>query len=541
MKTLIFGHKNPDTDSIASALGLSYLKNKLGEDTVPCALGMPSKETEFALKFFETNRPKIIENVKTQINDVCYDKPPVIYPKTSILEAFKIMEEHNLKALPIVGDKGILLGAVTMKDIAMSMIKGDFYFLETSLRNIIQDLDGILLKENEEEGLCGKIAVMAFQSGMIKGSDIVDENSVIIVGNRHRIIEHAIEKKVKLIIVTGESIVPECYYEYAAKNKVNIIATKNDTYTVSKLIHQTNFVSSIMTDTDKLVKFYDNEYLEDVADEMKSKMHSNYPILDEKNKFLGFIARKHILNPGRKKVIIVDHNEYSQSAEGLNEANILEVIDHHKIGDISTSKPINFRNMTVGSTCTIVYRLYNENNIKIPYDIAGILISGIISDTLFLKSPTTTEMDSIAIAELNQILKLDLKSYSMQMFRAGTSLEGQSINEIFYKDFKEFVLEDEKVGISQIFTLDIEDIINRKESFIENIANVFEEKEHYLTLMIVTDIMKNGSYLLYKSQNNNIIANAFDNSGEQGVFAATVVSRKQQVVPKIMQEIKNLK
>lgn len=539
MKTLVFGHRNPDTDSIASTLALSYLKNKLGYNTKPCALGKPNKETKFALDFFELERPEIIDNVKIQINDISYDKPPKIRPKTSIRAAFKIMEENNLKALPIVDENKELVGIVTMKDIAMSFIKGDIYSLETSLVNIIQDLEGILLKENENSELEGKIAVIAFQSGAIKGSDIIDENSVIIVGNRSNIINHAIEKKVKLIVVTGERLVPEKYYENAAKHGVNIVATEKDTYTVSKLIHQTNFVSSIMTENP--TRFYDTEYLEDVAEEMRYKIHSNYPIVNMRNKFLGFIARKHILNPGRKNVIIVDHNEYSQSADGLCEANITEIVDHHKIGDIATSKPINFRNMTVGSTCTIVYQMYKENNMEIPYEIAGILLSGIISDTLLLKSPTTAELDSIAVSELNKILKLDLKAYSMKMFKMGTSLEGQSINEIFYKDFKEFVLEDEKVGISQIFTLDIEDIINRKDEFLENINRVFKKQEHYLTLMLVTDIMKNGSYLFYKSQNLNIIDSAFKIGKTQGAFAETVVSRKQQVVPKLMQEIKNLK
>ncbi|MCT4660238.1 MAG: putative manganese-dependent inorganic diphosphatase [Tissierellales bacterium] len=539
MQTLIFGHKNPDTDTIASTLALSYLKNQLGYNTKACALGEPNKESKFILDFFDLNKPEQIDNVKIQVSDLDYDKPPKIRPKTSIRTAFQLMEQHNLKALPIIGEDEELAGVVTMKDIAMSLVRGDIYTLETSLENIINDLDGTLLKGSEKEEISGKISVIAFHSGTIKGSDIINENSIIIVGNRYGIIEHAISKRVKLIIITGEDQIPERYFEEAKDKGVNVIATPKDTYTTSKLIHQANYISSIMTVD--LIKFYQNEYLEDVVEEMRMRVHSNYPIVDMRNNFKGFISRKHVLNPGRKNVIIVDHNEYSQSAEGLKEANILEIVDHHKIGDMSTSKPINFRNMAVGSTCTIVYQMYRENMVEIPYEIAGILLSGIISDTLLLKSPTTTELDSIAVSELNVQLGLDLKKYAMKMFRTGTSLEGQSIDEIFYKDFKEFVLEDKKVGISQIFTLDIEDINNRREEFLKNIELVFKNKEHDLTLMLVTDIMQNGSYMFYRSDTPHLIANAFEISGVQGCFANKVVSRKKQVIPALMQAIRAMK
>lgn len=536
MQTLIFGHKNPDTDTIASTLALSYLKNQLGYNTKPCALGEPNKESKFILDFFDLSKPEYIDNVKIQVSDLHYDKPPKIKPRNSIRKAFQLMEQNDLKALPIIGDDNELEGVVTMKDIAMSLVTGDIYTLETSLENIIDDLDGKLLKGNSEEEVSGQISVIAFQSGTIKGSNIINENSIIIVGNRYGIIEHAINKKVKLIIITGENKIPEKYVEEAINNGVNVIATPKDTYTTSKLIHQTNYISSIMTVD--MTKFYENEYLDDVVEEMRIRVHSNYPIVDMRNNFKGFISRKHVLNPGRKNVIIVDHNEYSQSAEGLKEANIVEIIDHHKIGDMSTAKPINFRNMAVGSTCTIVYQMYKENMIEIPHNIAGLLLSGIISDTLLLKSPTTTEQDSIAVSELNQKLGLDLKKYAMKMFRTGTSLEGQSINEIFYKDFKEFVLEDKKVGISQIFTLDIEDINNRREEFMRSIEEVFKKKEHDLTLMLVTDIMQNGSYMFYKSESPHLISSAFDIGLEQGCFANKVVSRKKQVVPALMQAIR---
>lgn len=247
------------------------------------------------------------------------------------------------------------------------------------------------------------------------------------------------------------------------------------------------------------------------------------------------------MNPNKKKVILVDHNEYDQSAEGLQEAEILEIIDHHKIGDISTSMPINFRNMPVGSTCTIVYNMYRESGVDIPYDIAGLMLAGIISDTLLLKSPTTTARDREAVQELNEVVGLNLESYSMDMFRAGTSLEGYSIEEIFYRDFKDFHMEQGRVGIGQVFTLDIDSVFSRKDEFIDFIDKVYIDKGYYLTLLLITDIVKEGSYLLYRSANSSIIPLSFNVEACQGVFVKDLVSRKKQVIPRIAEAMRMIK
>ena len=250
---------------------------------------------------------------------------------------------------------------------------------------------------------------------------------------------------------------------------------------------------------------------------------------------MGFIHRRHVLNPGRKKVILVDHNEYGQSAPGLNEAEILEIVDHHKIGDITTSMPIAFRNTPVGSTCTIVYTMYKEQKVDIPPNIAGGMLSGIISDTLFLKSPTTTDQDRLAIQDLSSQLKIDVETYSTNMFKSGTSLEGHSIEEIFNKDLKEFILDKHKIGISQVFTLDIEGVFNKKKQYINYINKIHSDKGYFLTLLLVTDIIKEGSYLLFKSNNKSIIPMTFNVEPLQGVFVEKIISRKKQILPKIME------
>lgn len=538
MSTLIFGHKNPDTDSVASAVAFSYLKNKLGFDTTPCVLGEIRKESKFVLDYFNLPYPKFIDNVKTQVKDLNYDKLKGIDPNSSILYAYKLMESNHLRTLPIVDSSSKLLGIITMKDIAMELIRGDFHHIKTSLSNIATDLNGSIVL-NCRDTINGKISVMAFYYDSIKGT--LCENDIIIVGDRYDIVEYAIDSKVQVIIVTGGKTLPEKYINMAKENNVSIISVPVDTYTASKLINQCSYVSSIVVPAKDIIRFNQNEYLDEIKDDVIDSNFRNYPVVDDNNTFLGFIGRKHLLNCAKKKVILVDHNEYTQSADGLDQAEILEIVDHHKIGGISTSLPINFRNMTVGSTCTIVYNMFKEYGIEIPSEISGLLISGIISDTLLFKSPTTTILDKKAVEDLNSILNLDLEKYAMDMFKAGTSLEGFTIKEIFYRDFKEFNLEGLKSGIGQVFTLDIDAVFNRKEEFLDFINKTHEDKNYDLTLLVITDILKEGSYLLYKSTPSSIVATAFKIEEVQGAFVENLVSRKKQVVPKLLEAIHMIK
>ena len=539
MNTYIIGHKNPDTDSIVSAIAVSYLKNKMGEEAIPCRIGKTNKETDFVLDYFNLEPPKFLNNVKIQMKDINYSRVVGVLPSSSILQVYREMERRKLKSMPIVNKSDHLVGLVTMKDIAMALIRGDIYHLKTSMLNILQDLEAKLLNGQEEE-IDGFISVIAFYSGTVIGSEIINENSIIIVGNRFDIIEYAIKQKVRLIIVTGGCRVPKKLLLEAEHDEINIISTDKDSYTTSKLIHQCNYINSVMKNSG-IIQFGENEYLDDLKEEIINSNHSNYPVINSEQQFLGFVGKRHLFNPDRKRVVLVDHNEYGQSVDGLKEAEITEIIDHHKIGDISTSMPIMFRNVPVGSTCTIVYYMFKNYNIDIEKKIAGGLISGILSDTLMLKSPTTTDSDREAVAELNKILALDIDLFTMEMFKTGTSLEGQSIKDIFYKDFKEFIIDEHKIGIGQVFTLDIEDVFNRKDEFVDFIGEVHHNREYNLTLMMITDILHNGSYLLYESLNSKLISTAFEIGTDQGLFVKGVVSRKKQALPKIMMAYNMLK
>lgn len=532
MSTLIFGHRNPDTDSVTSAIALSYLKKQLGMNTQARVLGNISKETSYILDYFKVEAPEYLRDVKVQLSDLELIKTEEISTETSIAKAFKLMEGDHVKILPIVDHDKKLLGIVTMKDIALGIIKNNAYRLKNSLKSISEDLNGEILVSAQDE-IEGSIKIAAFFHETLRGYFSGDD--VVITGDRYDIFDEAIKSRVKLLIVTGGIQVPDQYLKAAKKNGVSVILVNQDTFTVSKLISQCNRISNIMNK--EIKKFCDFEYLVDVKSDIEESQIRNFPVTDDDNRLLGFIDRGHIINPQRKKVILVDHNEYEQSAEGIQEADIIEIVDHHKIGNISTSVPISFRNEPVGCTCTIVYSMFKENNIEIPREIAGMMISGIISDTLLFRSPTTTDRDRQVVKELNEILNLDLEKYAMDVFKAGTSLEGYTIEEIFYRDFKQFEIDGHKIGVGQVFTLDIDEIFEKKDEYLEFMDQTHQENNYYITILILTDILKEGSYILFKSSQANVIKRAFNVEEKQGIFIEGLVSRKKQVVPNITKAI----
>ena len=535
----IFGHKNPDTDSVAAAIALADFKNKTGVEAEARVLGPLNKETQYVLDYFGTVAPKLIEDVKPRLKDLNYDRVASIGPRQSLLSAYKIMEKNNIKTLPIVDEDNLLMGIVTMKDIAMWLIKGDFYYLRSTIANIAEDLEGRLLAGNAAAEVEGQISVISYYYDTVVRERIIRKDSIVIVGDRYEIIDYSIESGVKLLIVTGGKEIPVKYLEKARERQVPVLLVPKNTYAAAKQLNHCNYVSIIMKTKD-LVKFTENEDLAEVKEELLIHRHSNYPVVTENNEYLGFVGRRHLLNPNRKKVILVDHNEYAQSVKGLALAEIVEVVDHHKIGDVSTSSPIIFRNLPVGSTCTIVFKLFKEEKVPLTRPMAGLLLAGILSDTLSLQSPTTTALDREAVQELQKIAQVDWQTFALEMFKAGTSLEGQNIAEIFYKDFKEFGVKNRKVGIGQVFTLDMENIFNRQAEFLDFIAQIHQQKDYLLTLLLVTDILRKGSYLFYKCNNGRLLANTFNKEVEQGVFIEGVVSRKKQVIPQVIEALNNL-
>lgn len=533
----IFGHKKPDTDSVTSAIALSYLKNKLGILSKPMILGNINKETEFVLKYFNIEIPEYLEDVKLQIKDLNYYKGCFVDEHKSINATYNYMNEKNITGVPLVDENQKFKGLLTLKMIGSELINGNFTNLNTSYNNIVEVLDAEEILKFDEE-IIGTIIAASYRSTTFLNSLNLNPNTIMIVGDRHSLIEAAVNSKIKLLIIVGNSEIKQEHVEIARKNRVNIIRTKYDTFHTSKLIGLSNYVKNLLTDT-RNISFNENDYYDDFKEKSVRLGHNNYPIVDDNGICLGLIRITEISKKDRKQVILVDHNEASQSVEGLNESEILEIIDHHNIGTITTNMPINFRNMTVGSTNTIIYSLYSENNVSIPKDIAGIMLSGIISDTLKFTSPTTTEYDKYVANRLSSIAEINIDDYANKMFKAGTNLKGKTIDQIIQGDIKIYEANDKKIAISQVITFNSEEILNKQEEYINKLEEMKNNRELDLVILSVTDIIKGGSYIFYNHSSSEFMKIAFDDENiYEGFFFNKCLSRKKQLVPLIMNVIK---
>jgi len=362
-------------------------------------------------------------------------------------------------------------------------------------------------------------------------------DDILIVGDRHSILEYAINKKVKLIIVVGDLEIKDNILKLASLNKVNIIQTQYDTYNTTKLINLSNYISTV-SHCSKPLAIDQNEYYTQFEEMAIRTKHTNYPIINKKGECLGLLPLSLSINKNPKQVILVDHNEKDQSIDGLEEASIVEVVDHHKLGTLATTLPINFRNMAVGSSNTIIYNIYKENKIEIPTSIAGAMLSGILSDTLILKSPTTTILDKIAVFELEKIAKVNYQEYGMEMFNAGSSLEGMNYEDVIYQDFKKFSYNSSNIGIGQVLTTDIDSVLNEKEEYIRLLNEISNKDNYKIICLFITDIINNGSYIIYNNDSEQIIKESFDlNEINQGYYLENIISRKKQIIPLILENL----
>lgn len=536
-KIYVFGHKKPDTDSVCSAIVLSYLKNKLGYNTEPKILGNVNTETEFVLEKFGFEKPEILNDVKLQIKDVNYFKNVNFNQNKSIYKAYKFMNEKKMSMMPIVDDNEKLVGIISMKDIAKNLIDEDYALLDTTYDNIIETIEGTEVLKYDSE-IKGEIKAASYQHQTLIETVNLNENNILIVGNRNKVIEHAIEKNVKLLVLTGGATLNEEHMNLAKDNKINIISTNYDTFKTTRYISFADHVSSIAL-KENIVSFNENDFVTDFTEIASNTKYSNFPVVDDEMKCLGLLKLADIKDSKKKKVILVDHNESKQSADGIDEADIIEVVDHHNIGNIGTSSPISFRTMPVGCTNTILYTLFKENNIEIPKNIAGLMISAIASDTLLLKSPTTTELDKIVLEELSLISGINWEEYGLEMLQAGASLKGKTREEVLYSDFKNFQVDEHKMGIGQISTFNIDEFLSDKDNYIELINKTALNNEYEILALFVTDIIKNGSYIFFNDSANNLVSEAYDlESIEQGTYLDGVVSRKKQMVPNLMDILK---
>lgn len=529
----VFGHKKPDTDSVTSCIAVSYLKNQLGMHTVPRVLGHLNNETKFVLKYFKVKEPEYLNDVKLQLKDINYHKGYYLKDTNSIYDGYLYMTDKGITGLPIIKENKQFRGLITIKNLASEFVSGDLNTLSTSYDNIVKVLNGKEILHFDDE-IKGELMVASYRSSTFLENIILTEDMILIVGDRHSIIEYAVNSGVKMLIVVGDGEVKEEHLQLAKKNHVNIIRTSYDTLHTTRLISLSNYIRTILPSA-RPISFDQNDYLDDFLEVSQKLKHTNYPVLNKKKECLGLLRNSDVHEKKRKQVILVDHNEKGQTVDGIEEAEILEIIDHHNLGNLTTSTPINFRNMAVGSTNTIVYQLYQENDIEIPKDIAGLMLSGILSDTLLLKSPTTTKLDKDTVEALTKLTGIDYKEYGMEMLKAGTSLKGKTKEEVLYNDFKIFTIEDKVVGVGQIFTMNFEEIKQEIDEYVALLNQVADANNYYLVTLFVTDIIKNGSYVIYSNRAKDVLERGYlIENIDQGFYFNNVVSRKKQIIPHIM-------
>lgn len=528
--TYVIGHKKPDTDSVCASISYSYLKNKLGWTTEPRVLGNINKETKFALDYFKVEEPKYLNDVKVQIKNMSYLKDAYINEHTSIAKTFEELQRLGVTGLPLVDENNKLKGYINVKEMAKNIIQGDIYELNTSYQNILEVLNGKEVLKFDDE-IKGEIIAAAYKSKTFTEGIELNHNNILIVADRQYIIDYAIDCGVKLIIIVGDRTFPEELIEKAREKQVNVISTPDSTYVTANRMKLCNYIETININPNP-VKFTDSDYRDDFITISNKLGHTNYPIVNQDNTCVGMLRLIDQNNYEKYNVILVDHNQPAQSVDGLEEADIMEIIDHHNLGNLGTQIPIQFRSMPVGCTCTLIYQIYKENNIEIPENIAGLMLSAILSDTLLLKSPTTTDMDVEVARKLAAIANLDIQEYGMAMLKAGSSIAGMSISEIVEEDFKTFKIGETSIGIGQVMTLDFEEIAKEMPKYIAHLDEMCVKNNYKLAVLFVTDAVKNGSYLLYSTGSEAVVAEAYKiKEAVEGTYLPDMVSRKKQMYP----------
>jgi manganese-dependent inorganic pyrophosphatase len=463
-----------------------------------------------------------------------YNRDAMVEEHISIYEGYKFLNKLGVTGFPLVNKQKKLTGYVNVKQISRYLIEGDINYLNTSYDNI---LDTLGAKEilRFDENIEGNILAAAYKSETFVNRVKLNKDNIVLVGDRYKIQEYCVNSGIKLMILVNNVKLSDDLVEIAKNNKVNVVSVPMGTYKAANMVKLCNYVKLVKV-TDSPITFNVYDYRNDFI-EISSKLgHTNYPIVNKKNVCLGMMRLVDSSDFERKKVILVDHNQQSQSVDGIEEAEILEVIDHHNLGTIGTSMPINFRCMPVGCTCTIIYKLYQEANVKIPKDIAGIMLSAILSDTLLFKSPTTTEMDKQVGEELAVIAGLDIVEYGTKMFKAASSVAGLSVDEIINTDCKTFKYGESNMAIGQIITMDFDELLERKEEIVESLNSMCEYGKYSVSLLFVTDIIRNGSYLFFNSNSEEILEEAYGiEHAHQGVYLDGVVSRKKQMLPPLLE------
>ncbi len=543
-RTIVIGHKNPDTDSICSAICYAALKSKItGKEYVPGRAGHVNEETQYVLNYFNVEAPQLIESVKTQVRDIEIRATKGVNRNISLKKAWNLMQDAHVTTLPAVSENGVLEGLITVGDITKSYMNVlDSSILSkahTQYKNILETLEGAMVVGDENDYFDqGKVLIAAANPDMMEY--YISEHDLVILGNRYESQLCAIEMEADCIIVCEGAAVSMTIRKLAQEHGCTVMTTPYDAYTAARLINQSMPIGHFMK-TEDLITFEDSDFIDDIKEVMASKRHRDFPILNKDGKYLGMISRRNLLGAKGKQIILVDHNEKNQAVDGLENADIQEIIDHHKLGTVETISPVFFRNQPVGCTATIVYQMYHENNVEIDKAIAGMLCSAIISDTLLFRSPTCTPVDKMAATELAKIAEIDMDRYAADMFSAGSNLRGKSNEEIFYQDFKLFNSGKISYGVGQISSLNADELTELKDRLLPFLKKPHEEHGVDMIFFMLTNILTESTSLLCEGEGAEDLIrlafhmeNASDDAEANVVELPGVVSRKKQLIPSIM-------
>ncbi|WP_022776017.1 putative manganese-dependent inorganic diphosphatase [Butyrivibrio sp. AE2015] len=539
----VTGHKNPDTDSICAAITYANLKREItGDDYIACRAGHLNEETQFVLSHFGVEIPAYVKDVRTQVRDMEIRMLDGIKDDLSLKNAWSKMRDASVVTLCVTeGDE--LTGIVTTNDIVetyMDVIDPKILSMaQTSYKNIVETLDGELIVGEIEDTLTkGKVVIAAANPDMME--NVIEEGDVVILGNRYDMQLCAIEMNAGCIIVCEGASVAKTIQTQAKDHGTKIICTPHDTFVVARLINQSMPVSYVMK-KDNLITFHMDDYIEDIQEVMASTRHRYFPVLDKDDHYIGMISRRNFLGAKKKQLILVDHNEKNQAVNGADSAEILEIIDHHRLRTIETAGPVFFRNQPLGSTCTIIYLMYKEYGVEINKTIAGLLLAAILSDTLMFRSPTCTNIDKKAGEELSKIAGVDYEEFAKEMFHAGSNLSGKTATEILHQDFKKFTVDDLTIGIGQINSMSAEELVDIKEKIQPELSKVADDDGLDMLFFMLTDIISESSEVVFagaKAQHTLNAAFGVNIDGDSAKLPG-VVSRKKQLLPNIVEAIQS--
>jgi len=540
----VIGHKNPDTDSICAAIAYAELQNHISTTKYePKRAGNLNEETKYVLRKFKVKIPAYVDDVRTQVKDIAFRRLMGVNRNISLKRAWELMSTSKVVTLPVTDDQNRLIGLIVNGDIAKSYMDvldtGILAEARTPYHNMVQTLNGTILVGNEHGRFTkGKVIVAADSQPMTE--EIMAKDDLVILGDRESMQKCALKNNASCMVVCGGIQVSQEIIDEAQEKECVIISTPYDAFTVSRLITQSMPVKQFMKKKD-LTTFEIEDYVDDVRDVMSKVRHRDFPILDHEGRYIGMMSRRNLLNMQKKRVVLVDHNEKQQAVHGIENADILGIIDHHKIGSLETAMPVMFRNQPVGCTSTIIYQMYQEHGVKPTKAVAGLLCSAIISDTLLFRSPTCTELDRNVAAKLAEIAGIDLESHAKEMFRAGSNFKSKTTEEICYQDFKTFSMDSIQFGVGQVSAMSGEELDEVKERILPYLENIAQDRGLDMVFMMLTDILKEASELVcFGSGADDAVERAFYKQKiNNGYKLRGVVSRKKQLLPGLLTAMRN--